>query len=607
MENLGGRALVSQLADDLAWLEDHCRRRPEQAAQAVELRLAAALVRNCIGPFIDNQPAEPLHVAVVGGAGAGKSTVANFLSGAPAAEANPQAGFTRHPVAYVGNGATSWTSHLGFLGPLQKLEQPSPANMDADVYQVRHVSANGDAGELLHHFVVWDCPDMTTWAATGYVPRLLEVAGLADVIVYVASDERYNDEVPTEFLRLLLQAGKLVVVCLMKMKESDAPALIAHFQKEVLSKMPGGAVACLAIPHLTAAQLADPVHQAGRYRISLLNQVSVLGEPPAAARRRAVRWATHYLNSAQARLLGVARQDLAALQSWRGIVQAGKVEFEERYRREYLSSERFHRFDESLVRLMELLELPNVGRFVSNTLWVLRTPYRLLKGALTKAFARHPAPAMPELPVLQTALAGWLDGLRKEAARRANTHAVWAHIADGFDHGLADQAQGRFEQAFRGFQLGLADEIDRTARAIYEELEKSPAKLKVLRGGKLAIDMAAVAGAVVSGGHSWGLDFVLVPLYASITHQLVELLGKGYVDTQREQTRVRQFALVQQQIADPLAEWLGQWPATGGSTYERLQQALRRIPVAVQQLGAVVTAKLSEAPATAREKLSQPS
>jgi hypothetical protein len=399
MENTSGRALTSQLADDLGWLESHCQRRPEQAAQAVELRLAAALVRNCVGPFLDDQPARPLHIAIVGGAGAGKSTVANFLSGAPAAEANPQAGFTRHPVAYVADGVPSWTSHLGFLGPLQRLDQPSPANVDADVYQIRHVSQDGDASELLHNFVVWDCPDMTTWAATGYVPRLLEVVGLADVIVYVASDERYNDEVPTQFLRLLLQAGKPVVVCLMKMRESDAPALVSHFQKEVLSKMPSGAVACLTIPQLSDAQLADPVRQATRYRIPLLNQITVLGEPPMAARRRAVRWAVNYLIAGQERLLGVARQDLAALQSWRDVVQRGKAEFEDRYRREYLSSERFHRFDQSLIRLMELLELPNVGRWVSNTLWVLRTPYRLLKGALSKAFARPDAPAMPELPV----------------------------------------------------------------------------------------------------------------------------------------------------------------------------------------------------------------
>ena len=39
---------------------------------------------------------------------------------------------------------------------------------------------------------------MTTWAAPGYIPRLLEVCGLTDALVYVASDERYNDEAPTQ-------------------------------------------------------------------------------------------------------------------------------------------------------------------------------------------------------------------------------------------------------------------------------------------------------------------------------------------------------------------------------------------------------------------------
>jgi hypothetical protein len=39
-----------------------------------------------------------------------------------------------------------------------------------------------------------------------------------------------------------------------------------------------------------------------------------------------------------------------------------------------------------------------------------------------------------------------------------------------------------------------------------------------------------------------------------------------------------------------LAEWLTQWPATGGTAFERLQTALRRIPSDVQQLEARVKA-----------------
>src|SRR5437588_6106451 len=140
MDNSAYRHLVNQLAEDFGWLEDHCRQRPEQAAHAGQLRLAAALVRNCVGPFLDHQPSTPIHVAVVGGAGAGKSTVVNFLTGTGAAEANPLAGFTRHPVAYVNaNGALLWPTHYGFLGPLQRLAEPEPANFDQDVYQIRRV------------------------------------------------------------------------------------------------------------------------------------------------------------------------------------------------------------------------------------------------------------------------------------------------------------------------------------------------------------------------------------------------------------------------------------------------------------------------------------
>jgi hypothetical protein len=435
---------------------------------------------------------------------------------------------------------------------------------------------------------------MTTWAASGYVPRLMEVAALADVIVYVASDERYNDEVPTQFLKLLLDAGKPVICVLQKMKEVDAPKFVEHFQQAVLNKLPGGTVACLAIPFMKPAQLADPTWNAVRkYRVPLLNQAAVLGEPPSFSRRRVVRTATNFLMLASDQLLSAARDDITALQNWKAAVQSGQVEFDNRYRREYLISEKFHRFDEALVRLLELLELPGVGKYVSNALDVVRTPYRLLKGLLTKTLSRPETIAMPERPVLEGALTGWLEYLRKEAVRHADAHPLWAHIARGFDHGLADQAKERFEQGARGFQLGMADEIERTARALYEDIEKNPAMLNTLRGSKFALEVASIAGVVVAGGINW-TDLILVPLAAAISHQLVEWLGKQYVDTQREAARNRQQALVAQYISGPLAEWLAQWPATGGSAYERLQTALQRIPTAVQELNTVVTEALAK-------------
>ncbi len=589
MDQLGYRDLTKQLADDFAWLEEHCRRRPEQGQEAGQLRLAASLVRNVLGPFLDKQPVKPLHVVVVGGAGAGKSTVANMLAGDVAAEANPQAGFTRHPIAYTSaNGPLQWAGHVGFLGPLQRMQPEAPSSLDADVYQVRRVPAETHTSALLQDYVVWDCPDMTTWAAGSYVPRLLEVAGLADIIIYVASDERYNDEVPTQFLQLLLWTGKPVVACLMKMKEADAPAMVAHFQQEVLQRLSPRVVSCLYVPFLSPDERTDPVRKAPRYRIPLLNQVAVLGGQAEAARRRNVQGAARFLKLGCERILAAARQDVAALEEWHKTVQTGQVEFDNRYRREFLASEKLIRFDEAMIRLMDLLDLPGVGKVVSTTLWALRTPYRLIKGAVVKAVSRPEYASLPERSVLEEAFAGWLDLLRKEAVRRGPSHALWEHVEKGFNTGLTDAARERFEQGLRAFQLAQGDEVDRTARAIYEELEKNPAKLNTLRGLKLTLDLGAIGGAVATAGTHFVLDFLFVPLAASITHQVVELLGKQYVENQREMARQRQAALMAQYVSGPMAEWLTQWPATGGSEFERLQLALRRIPPAVQQLEAAV-------------------
>jgi hypothetical protein len=103
----------------------------------------------------------------------------------------------------------------------------------------------------------------------------------------------------------------------------------------------------------------------------------------------------------------------------------------------------------------------------------------------------------------------------------------------------------------------------------------------------LAIDAAAIIATVASG--PWLLThWIFVPLVVSVTHQLVELLGRQAVDSQRELCRQRQQVLLTDKVSAPLVEWLAQWPATGGSSFERLQLALRRIPEAISQVNARV-------------------
>lgn len=597
MQSLDTRAAVGELAADLGWLEDHCRQQPGLAAHAGSLRLASALTRNVIGPFLEDQPARPLHVAVVGGAGAGKSTVVNFLCGAVVAEANPQAGYTRHPTAFLPNGPAALPGTIGFLGPMRRVSEEKPADLDEDVYQVRRLQPAGGS-DALAEFVVWDCPDMTTWASTGYVARLMEVAALADVVVYVASDERYNDEVPTQFLHLAVKAGKAVVVVLTKMREADAPAMADHFKQEVLGRLPplpsGGlpAVPVVTFPQMTPAVRNDPGGAGAKYRVQLVNQILVQCESAEVARRRTVANAARYLATAGDGLLDVARRDLAEFDAWKGAVQSGRLDFEDRYRKEYLSGEQFRRFDRYREQLVDLLELPGAGRMLGNVLWVLRAPYRWGRDTLTRLIVRPDTLNLSEKTVLDAALVGWLDGLRAEALRRAGAHPVWKATAHGFDSGLSAEARDRFQQAFRTFELKETDDLEHTGRQLVSHLEGNPGLLYMLRGGKLAADAAVVVGVlVVTWVPSW-YHVLLVPLGVSATHQGAELAARGATEAARMKVRNHREELVQTTLTAPLAEWLANWPATGGTSFERLQQVLHRVPLVIRQLEERVNAKL---------------
>ncbi|MGL6076653.1 MAG: GTPase domain-containing protein [Fimbriiglobus sp.] len=588
------RAKVRGLAEDWSWLESHCLKTPELAPQAAQLRMAAALSRNVVGLAVEGVGPKPLFLAVVGGAGAGKSTVINFLAGAVVAEANPQAGYTRHPTAFLpARDAAPWPTTLGFLGPLGRVSEQKPANVDDDIYQVRRIPESAGASPLTD-FVLWDCPDMTTWASTGYVSRLMEIVGLADVVVYVASDERYNDEVPTQFLQHVIQAGKAVVVALTKMREADAEALTAHFRQEVLGKLPpevAAAIPCVSMPQMPPEMRSDPAGKGAKYRVALLNQLLVLCPDAASTRDRTVANAVAYLQSASEGLLEVGRCDLTELDAWKNLVEAGRGDFEERYSREFLSGESFRRFDRTREQVLEMLELPGPGKFLSATLALLRLPYKYARDFLLGLLARPEMPTQPERTIFATALSAWLDSLQAEALRRSSTHPTWKQISHGFDAGFKSQTLDQFETLFRDYEAAESDELDNAAKAVPDRLAGNVILLNTVRILVVAFDIAMIVILIYWLWIPSLYQLLLIPLAVSLTRQVVEWGVRQVIEFQRSQVRNRRMALVRDKLSQPLGKRLIDWPSSGGTTLQKLQQVLQRIPETIRDLASLVKPK----------------
>ena len=349
----------------------------------------------------------------------------------------------------------------------------------------------------------------------------------------------------------------------------------------------------MVVPHVPADVRSDPAGRGAKYRVPLLNQLFVLSPTPERARERTVRNALRYLEMASEGLLDVVRRDLTELETWRQLVEHGRLQFEQRYQTEYLAVETFHRFDRTREQVLAMLDLPGPGKVVTAVLALLRTPWKFARDFLVKTLVRPDVPHQSEAEVCADALAGWLNGLQAEALQRSGTHPVWKHVVRRFETTLKSQARGRFDAEYRRFELKETDELDQAVRAVPGKLAASPGLLNALRGTVVAADLAAAGAAVYFlWPPGWGL-LLAIPLAVSASHQLVELAVARVVDAGRHRIKDHREDLLREHLSRPLATWLIDQPTAEGSSMERLAQVLDRVPRSIR----AVVDRLAAAPA----------
>ncbi len=160
-----------------------------------------------------------LWVVFLGGTGTGKSTLFNVFCGATLSMAGVERPKTFGPIAYV-HETVEWKDAFPFpemrahdhLPP----ESPGERSVVGVPGRLALISHNR---ERLAHLVIVDTPDVDSVEEQN---RLIaeDLSLLADVVIFVASPEKYADDIPARVLRRVLEDHKPVYYLLNKVGEA---------------------------------------------------------------------------------------------------------------------------------------------------------------------------------------------------------------------------------------------------------------------------------------------------------------------------------------------------------------------------------------------------
>ena len=283
-----------------------------------ELRSLADEISRRLRAFQYKRRAASLWLVFLGGTGTGKSTLFNAFCGFELSRTGVERPKTRGPVGYAHTGART-AQGFPFPGmsptprPAETPEAPPESGEPDKLVILEHHR------EEIGHLVLVDTPDVDSLEEENRrASRALVL--LADAVVFVTSQEKYADEVPSDILRDLIEEGRPVYFLLNKADPSfstDDTAEIFAGQNIRLAEERIWIVPRTASP--TPATLADhPGFQAFRERI--LEDFS----PSSAGKRRqqGLRVEARGLERRLRRLLRFLDAEEEAADTWRKALEA---------------------------------------------------------------------------------------------------------------------------------------------------------------------------------------------------------------------------------------------------------------------------------------------
>ncbi|RMG15286.1 MAG: hypothetical protein D6731_08605 [Planctomycetota bacterium] len=530
--------------------------------------------------FEEERPADAAPLVVIaGGTNVGKSTVFNWLVGAPVASSSPLARHTKAPTVYVHHAELPHLRNGAFLPGYSRvlLEDPSEAASEAASQRAAYFLL-GHEVDAVRRTVLVDSPDIdSTHERNRAVAE--DLLTLADAVVFVATPEKYNDQLCIDYLRAVVRLGKRLTCVLNKGADEE---VARDFRERVLPSLEHEA-RLLRLPYV--AEGPDPATPAD-YRTELRAAVLGAGEDLAEVRRRAIRGARIALGHDLERLCARSREELSELDRIRAELEHALDARRDEYAR-FLVGLEFYELDQVFERVMDYFKIPVIDHVYDGLRGAVGAIgsglSRLVGGRATvdartaKLQARAEEDRQKVKELLEAARAECLELPRQQAG---TLHAAVPRWLEGLAVPSVDELNALVERYQERARAESEAWIERETRRHVELLENHPYARNALRAlkGTFQVGFGLLSAYLTGGLGPW--DLLIGGATERATKLMLDKAG-GYVHYQSLKAeftaaQARLFReLLAEAIGTPLAARIPRGVAP--ERLERLARAARSL------------------------------
>ena len=501
-----------------------------------QLLYSEAFIRK--GQLLDATPDFPVQIAVIGPTQAGKSSVVNTLLNGQQAGVSPLAGYTVHPHGYChAMTAASGDALQHYFGRFQCVPETALSRNRFDCYSL---SDSHNSSSYLPPAIVWDTPDFDSIDAGDYREGVVRTIALADLVVLVVSKEKYADQSVWDVLKTIDAFKQPTLICLNKI-DPDNETILRQSLSQRWQQYQDPVPTIVSLQFQTTGSLPTwPVSQT-HVIFQLL------------AKRKASQHAANQLRLIQhywPQWMAPIHAEHQAQRHWQDLVNQVLAQATQHYQRDYLNHpHHYETFQQALLNLLRLLELPAIAKAMSKTRRVMTWTFRQLMsfGKLTN---QHNS--SQELTVLlqigEHVLIQLADQLAEKAETDAEPRVWWKEIAVALRQNRQNLLID-FQRAADNYQLHFEQNIEAAAHRLYYKLQEQPLTLNSLRATRATADAAAMILAIQTGGIGVH-DLLLTPMMLSITSLMAESAMGSYMHKVETELKHQQLKTVQQQVFD---------------------------------------------------------